>query len=513
MATRTISAAGGNWNSVGTWDEGATPVLGDTVVCRGDGTSGQLTINVAAACTSINFTNYSNTLTVNNTLAVSGAITLVAAMTITTSSGTPLLNPLVTATLTSNGKTWPHAVTFGGTSQTYTLADNWQISGTVTLGGTTSVVINGNQLRCGGSLTVSNTATGTTTIVLNGTGNLSSTGSLRINTTINTAGTITLTSSIIIALCTFTYTAGTFNPQTNNVNFGGTGQNTTVNCAGITFFTVSNSRNTLTLLSNLTMSSSYSVGAAGGTTTLDGAFNINVGGDFTATGNTSSVLLGTNGCTIVMTGTGTWSNSGSTFFNCNLTINSSGTVTISFASTISGGTFTYIAGTVPPPSLSFCGFTTMDSAGLTWVNLTMTAATITINGLLVVSGTLSFSNTGAALTIQGTHGFTCANLTFNPATTVARTVTLTSTNTYTVTTSLTMTSASGIFRTTLTSSHAVNMVNFILNNGATCKVAYIDPVRIDSSAGRKIRSFDGVLTDTLNWASFTDLPTIQVTIN
>ena len=55
MAVRTIAAGGGNWNATATWVEGIVPMLGDTVFAAV--TSGQLTVNVASACTSIDFTN------------------------------------------------------------------------------------------------------------------------------------------------------------------------------------------------------------------------------------------------------------------------------------------------------------------------------------------------------------------------------------------------------------------------------------------------------------------------
>lgn len=64
MATRTISNAGGNWDSVGSWVEGAVPTSADDVVATG--TSGNLTLNVTAACRSINLTNYVGVLTHNN---------------------------------------------------------------------------------------------------------------------------------------------------------------------------------------------------------------------------------------------------------------------------------------------------------------------------------------------------------------------------------------------------------------------------------------------------------------
>jgi hypothetical protein len=73
MATRTISNTGGNYNAVGTWVEGIVPTSADNVVATA--TSGNLTINVASAARSFNFTSYSNTLTVNATWTVSGVAT------------------------------------------------------------------------------------------------------------------------------------------------------------------------------------------------------------------------------------------------------------------------------------------------------------------------------------------------------------------------------------------------------------------------------------------------------
>ena len=79
MATRTVANGGGNFNSTGTWVEGAIPTSADDVVFTA--TSGQLTVNVASSCKSINFTNYTNTITFNNNITVSGNITLVTGVT------------------------------------------------------------------------------------------------------------------------------------------------------------------------------------------------------------------------------------------------------------------------------------------------------------------------------------------------------------------------------------------------------------------------------------------------
>jgi len=76
VATRTISNAGGNWNSTGTWVEGAVPTAADDVVATG--TSGAINITSTAACRSINLTNYTNTFTAGAFNVTVGTTTLPA---------------------------------------------------------------------------------------------------------------------------------------------------------------------------------------------------------------------------------------------------------------------------------------------------------------------------------------------------------------------------------------------------------------------------------------------------
>lgn len=97
MATRTISNAGGNYNSTATWVEGIVPTSADDIAATA--TSGQLTINVAAAARNVNLTNYNNTITFNATWTVSGA-----AFTNTISSTTNFAGTGVW-TFTGNGST------------------------------------------------------------------------------------------------------------------------------------------------------------------------------------------------------------------------------------------------------------------------------------------------------------------------------------------------------------------------------------------------------------------------
>ncbi len=218
MAVRTISSAGGNWNAVGTWNEGTVPVLGDTVLATV--TSGQLTVNVAAACTSIDFTNYTNTLTMNAALTVSGNVTLVTAMTISGVNGLVLSLSHDPSTITSNGKIWPNALSITSNTSTIpiiTLADSWIIGGTLTLtaASTSGITCNGNSLSIGGGLQytgVNKILNGTTSFILNGTGTWTFGLNTRIhnNLTINTAGTITIGTLVRLAGSgqVFTYTSG-----------------------------------------------------------------------------------------------------------------------------------------------------------------------------------------------------------------------------------------------------------------------------------------------------------------
>lgn len=68
-ATRTISDSGGNWNDPATWVEGEIPTSSDDVVATA--TSGDLTINIAAAARSVNLTDYTGTLTHNAGITLS----------------------------------------------------------------------------------------------------------------------------------------------------------------------------------------------------------------------------------------------------------------------------------------------------------------------------------------------------------------------------------------------------------------------------------------------------------
>lgn len=207
MATRTISAAGGNWNSNGTWDEGAVPTAADDVVARGDGTSGNVTIAANAVCRSANFTNYVGTLTRNSGIswtigdgtagAGNVALTFVAGMTWTDNAPTTAVtfasSSATQQTITSGGKTINRLAFTGAGSWVHTdAAASAANTGSITLSAGTWNT--GNQaISTGQIISLGTTARvmtlGSSTVTLSNAGAVFTTGGS--NLTIN-AGTSTL---------------------------------------------------------------------------------------------------------------------------------------------------------------------------------------------------------------------------------------------------------------------------------------------------------------------------------
>jgi hypothetical protein len=227
MANRYFLNIGANWGDTANWSDTSGGTGGFSVPTNADdvffdANSGNCTVNASnRVCKTLNFTGYTNTITMTFGITVSGSVTLVAAMTIAGASG---LTINATGTFTSNGKTWPNALTFSG-SITTTLADDLNVNGLLTMGtlGNQVQTFNGTfNINCNGGLTVVLTfnqqGTGTTTVnILGGT---FSGGGHRLNTNINgnvTINTINFSTGIltyvsgnvtVVGTCTL---SGTFN--------------------------------------------------------------------------------------------------------------------------------------------------------------------------------------------------------------------------------------------------------------------------------------------------------------
>lgn len=308
MANRYFIAGGvdNNWDTAGNWSatdggaaSGVKPTASDDVFFTSN--SPNCTVNTAGVGLTINFTGYTNTITMTAGLSISGSVTLSAAMTI---AGASTLTILAAATLTSNGKTWPNSLTFTTSTVTVTLADNWDVNGTLTR--TAGILtLNGNTINVAGGLNLqtSSAVSGTTNIVLDGTGTVSLAGNLGNNLTINTAGTITFSAAThALGGGTFTYTAGTV------VTTGSTISSlfaTTWAANGITWnnLTLGGGSTTHTLNENLNCSGLLAVGSGASTTTTINGNQINAGGGVRHRGTSGNV----QGTTIInATGTGTF---------------------------------------------------------------------------------------------------------------------------------------------------------------------------------------------------------------
>lgn len=225
MATRTISNTGGNYNAVGTWVEGVVPTSADDVVATA--TSGQLTVNVASAASTFNFTNYANTLTMNNTWTVSGTgtQTFVAGMTISGFSNISLTG--TGATIVTNGKLIPNL----SITANKTLNDTLNVLN-MTFAGASALT--NNSINCSGTFSSGiNALTGTSTILISGTGSLSM-GNIVNAITINSSGTLTGT-NVGIGLATngtMSYTGGTL----TNVKIKAVNTPITINQTGSSYF-------------------------------------------------------------------------------------------------------------------------------------------------------------------------------------------------------------------------------------------------------------------------------------
>lgn len=342
-----------NWGTATNWSlsdggagDGAVPTAADDAIFTSN--SGNCTTDTSArVCLTLICTGYTNTLTLTNTLTVSGTITLSSTMTI---SGAAQLILAVSATITSNGCNIPNLRIGNTTAVIATCGDvisvtNIQIAGN----NSTTFTVNNNTINVSGNFTLgtstnTNTADGTTSINLVGTGTWSQNvagSQFRNPININTSGVITCGSTINYGLSTLTYTSGTVNAISTTLTIlTGCTLNTSIVLWGNV--TIGNSI-TVTLSSDLLCSREFRFGnSTTGSPILNGN-NILVFGNL-ITQATSGILSGTT--TIVLSGNGSITMGSFTtgYLANNLTINTNETITLIGNFRYRTGTFTYISG-------------------------------------------------------------------------------------------------------------------------------------------------------------------------
>jgi fibronectin-binding autotransporter adhesin len=494
----------------------AVPTASDDVFLDNGTGTGNVTVNATSVCKSLTCTGYIGTFTMSAQLTVSGSVTFVAGMTL---AGSSTFIVSENGTLTSNGKTIPFPLALSpgtGGGCTYTLADDWTCSSTVTVGSANSTgsgcIINGNHIYSSSNFTStavsSRTVSGTTEFVITA-GSLGGTTNIQNNITI--AGNVTLGNLTWGGATTFKRTSGTVtvtSATTLTLNaLGGTLDLSSVTLQNLTHTGGSNP--TYTLLSDITVAGTY--------TTTAGApiWNTSTGKKLylsTLVESSSTNVTGT--ATIEFYATGTWSSTGASQIRNNLVFNTgAGTTTISGNIYYSLGTMTYTSGTVVTTgstlNLATVGTYVLNTAGITWNNITITGSNpvVTINSLLTATGTLTTSGVSGSVTFNGTHGFTVGTWI---DTTGGMTITLAASKTYTVTTSLTLigSSASPII---LNSSTPSTAAIFTLNSGASQAVGLVSATDIDSSLGQTVFDFSGTLLRTSNWVLLTTPRTVAKT--
>jgi hypothetical protein len=286
MANIVASASGGNWNATGTWVGGVVPGASDNVQLTSS--SGNVTINVAAACRSLDCTGYTGTLTHASAIVLSIgdstaglsniALKLVAGMTYTLGSATTSTISFVSTSATQQtvdygGKTGA-AATFNGAGGSWQLtsAINFtQTSGslnilTLTAG---SLDTNGQSITCARIL-----VTGSSTRSL-------SLGASVINIKSNGGGNVWDAT---------TTTGLTFNAGTSSITAAET--NTTFVGGGLTYYnlTISHSSGgSFSITGDNTFNNLSSINS-GNNTRLSLGGNQTVNGTFSATGASSTAI-------------------------------------------------------------------------------------------------------------------------------------------------------------------------------------------------------------------------------
>ena len=444
--------------------------------------------------------NTAGTLTISGSVTyATGTLTYTAGTVVTTGS---TLNITLTCTLVTNGINWNN-VTFAGTAQTFTLSNNFTVNGSlVFLGGSSSTItINGNNIYANGNITMSITSVlGTTKLIIAGTCTYasSSTGVMRLNVDINTASTVTFTGTFRYGNNTLKYiTASSVTTTGSTLTLSLV---PTLDTNGIVWNNISTGITTgsnLTLTSDLTCSGDftnssqfYMVGA-----------NLIVGGSFT---NASGSILYASTSSIILNGTGTLScNATANYIALNLTINTSGTITLGAILAYRTGTFTYTAGTV---NVGTCVFsldaaTTLNTAGINWHDITISGSTtITNNSSLSITAVLAYA-LGSVVTFAGTHGWTTATFDIQTSSNVNHI--LKAGLTYTITTNFISIATTNSNKDTIKSNSAGVQAILTLNYGATQTVGFTNATDIDSSLGQTIYTANGTLSNATNWNTLT----------
>lgn len=174
-----------NWAQANNWSTGVIPASGDGNVATFTASSPNCNIGAAVYCNAIDFTNYTNTITMaGNLIAIYGNVTLGVGMHVTTPG---LLYIAATSSIKSNGFIWSGQL-YGAGAGTITLLDNWTVTGLVTINNN---AFNGNTLYCNGGLShLGSSGAATTNLIIGGVWTSAGVGYIRNPITLASGSTI-----------------------------------------------------------------------------------------------------------------------------------------------------------------------------------------------------------------------------------------------------------------------------------------------------------------------------------
>ena len=431
---------GSTWGTAGNWSTGSTSTLGGAVPTNADdlifdANSSACTVDTTTrVCKSINFSAYTNTITMTFGLSVgaTGAagvqVILGSGMTI---NGTGSLNlASVNTILRSNGKFWPNSLVLAQailSNQIYTLQDDWSIGGSYTagIGFNLNYVLSGGNLNIGGSFFMNTQQAGNnlSNITLTGSGTISGTGfiSSYSNFIINTSGTYSL-GNFNISNTNLIYSSGTINTisgttvthgdgsRTINVN-GSTSLSPPLSSStGINFFNFSTRTSTVTTLTTpiCVIGTFGTVGTNIFTSNviLNGS-NIYLNGNFSTSARTMS-----GSSQFIFQGTGTYLHDSLTPVSVfapgvgsDFIVNTPGTMTVISQYLVRrGGFFNVISGTVITNgaivTITDAFTSSFSSPGVVWGGLYLDNLNPT-NRNSIFSAVTDFQTSGEVRTFQG----------------------------------------------------------------------------------------------------------------
>lgn len=531
VLTFTGSSAILNWGSASSWIPSQVPTIAD--ICIFTSSSATCSLNIPGTCSGIDFTNYRNQFRFNNNnLVVYGNIAFGANMgySFSTAVGFSGYNLIAatTSTITSNGATIgvPFGLyNFNPSNNTYTIVDNMNVgenfgtganSGglTHTINGATISLYKGFAINGIGSNSSTTFTTGSSNIVMLGTGTITAattiTNGFGNNFTLQGAGPFTMPLNIY-------YRTGTFSiigtpTLSGNFALNITGATSLIAASSSSTYLIpialgSSTAQTVTLLSNI--HSSRGINTTG--LVLNG-FNYYIYGN--TLNNVTNNMSGTT--VIYLSGTGSGSNincSATTAINNNIVINSPGSVTFTTNFYWSGTSFVYTAGNVTFPTAgnnaflaNFANVPTLDTSGMVFTNFQPTGNTGTMSLNSTLNCTNMVFNSTSDWKFTGSAGWITQTLTYNSNPATIRTgLGLAAGLTYTVVGTMSIippsTAAGTVFG--IRSLTPGSTTNFVFLGGNQQTNYYMVGNDIDSSGGNTIWIFNyessTASVNTTNW--------------